>query len=386
MLLVFLKSNREIKIKNGYPNVFRDEIKAIEGKEEDGAICNVFSQDYHFLGKGFYSRSNVAVRMLTTKDEEINEAFFITRVKKAWQKRTALFADSYRLLHAEADQLPGVIADKYNDYLVVQIRNIGMECYKDYLVRALTQVIKPRGIFERSDFETTQADILTRHVGLLYGELPPDQLIIEEHGLKYKVDVKKGQKTGFFFDQRDSRLWARKLTPQNALALDAFAYTGGFAFNMAKAGATKVIALDKDQDSVKFGLENKALNKLGNVEFINTYYEDYLKDYNGPPFDIIVLDPPALIKKKEEKKKGLTIFQNMVSLARPHLKKEGIVGLCSCAFAADLDLLINALRRAYSNSGHSLQVVGVTYQSLDHPWNLFIPESLYLKCLWVKVY
>mgnify|MGYP000938532112 CR=1 FL=1 len=385
MLLVFLKSNREIKIKNGYPNVFRDEIKNVEGKEEDGAICNVFSQDYQFLGKGFYSKSNVAVRMLTTKDEEIDTAFFITRVKTALRKREAYFTDSYRLLHAEADQLPGVIADKYGDYLAIQIRNIGMERYKELLITALVEVIKPRGIFERSDFESSQADILTRHVGLLYGELPPDQLIIEEHGIKYKVDIKKGQKTGFFFDQRDSRLWVRKLTPPNALALDAFAYTGGFALNMAKAGAAKVIALDKDQDSVNLGLENAALNKLSNVEFINTYYEDYLKDYKGPPFDIIVLDPPALIKKKEDKKKGLTIFQNIVSLARPHLKKEGILGLCSCAFAADLDLLINALRRAYFESEQSLQVLGVTYQSLDHPWNLFIPESLYLKCLWVKV-
>lgn len=385
MLIVFLKSNRESKIINGYPNIFLDEVRAVEGEEEDGAICNVFSDDFRFLGKGFYSRSRVAVRMLTTEDEEINEKFFIKRVSLAQSKRSD-FGDSYRLIHGEADLLPGVIADRYNDYIAVQIRNTGMEKYKDHLIKAIVEVINPKGIYERSDFLSSTPEVLLRNVGVLYGEVPPEDLYVIEHGIKYKVDIKQGQKTGFFFDQRDSREFVRTLTPKGALALDAFAFTGGFAFNMALAGAKKVIALDKDEDSVNLGRENIKLNNLTNVEFIHTRYEDYMKNYQGPPFDIIVLDPPSLIKKREERKKGFELFQNIVSLSTPHLKSEGMLGLCSCAFAADLEMLIDSLRRAYDSSGKRLQVLGVTYQSKDHPWVLSYPESLYLKCIWVKVY
>ena len=151
MLLVFLKSNREAKVLNGYPNIYRDEIRKVEGVEEDGDICNVFSEDFKFLGKGFYSKSNVSVRMLTLADEEIDEDFFRNRVEKAAQKRRG-FGDSYRLIHGEADLLPGVIADKYRDFVVLQIRNVGMERYKPVLVSALAQVVSPKGIYERSDF------------------------------------------------------------------------------------------------------------------------------------------------------------------------------------------------------------------------------------------
>lgn len=385
MLIVIMKSNREAKIINGYPNIFRDEVRAIEGEEEDGAICNVFSQDYQFLGKGFYSTSSVTVRMLTTKDEEIDYEFFNKRVKAAVRRRTIGFGDSYRVIHGEADALPGVIADRYGDYLALQVRNKGMERNKEYLIKALVENLKPKGIYERSDFESSVADVITRNVGLLYGEIPPDVLYVTEHGIKYKVDIKKGQKTGFFFDQRDSRLFVRNLTTPQSLALDAFAFTGGFALNMAAANANKVIALDKDEESVLLGRENVLLNGFNNVEFLHTRYEDYMSSYAGPPFDIIVLDPPSLIKKKEEQKKGLQIFGNLVSLAKPHLKEGGILGLCSCAYQADVDLLISALRRAYNQSGKSLQVLGITYQSKDHPWVLNIPESLYLKCIWVKV-
>lgn len=385
MLLVFLKSNREAKVLNGYPNIYRDEIRKVEGVEEDGDICNVFSEDFKFLGKGFYSKSNVSVRMLTLADEEIDEDFFRNRVEKAAQKRRG-FGDSYRLIHGEADLLPGVIADKYRDFVVLQIRNVGMERYKPVLVSALAQVVSPKGIYERSDFLSSSSDILTRNVGLLYGEEPPDELNITEHDLIYKVDIKTGQKTGFFFDQKDSRLFVRSITPNGGLALDAFSYTGGFALNMAKAGASQVIALDKDEDAVRLGRINAAANGLDNVEFINVRYEDYMQSYTGEPFDIIVLDPPSIIKKKEERKQGVEIFRNIVSLSVPHLKEEGVLGLCSCAYQIDLDLLIEAVRRSYSGSGKTLQVLGVTYQSGDHPWVLSYPESLYLKCFWVKVF
>ncbi|MDD2430546.1 MAG: class I SAM-dependent rRNA methyltransferase [Firmicutes bacterium] len=384
MLIVLLKSNREAKVLNGYPNIYRDEVKKVEGLEEDGAICNVFSDGFRFLGKGLYSKSNVSVRMLTLKDEEIDGKFFRKRVEEAALKRKG-FGDSYRLIHGEADLLPGVICDKYQDYLVLQIRSVGMERYKTMLISAIVDVVMPKGIYERSDFLSSASDILTRNVGLLYGENPPDEMSITEHGILYKVDIKKGQKTGFFFDQRDSRFFVSQITPQNGLALDAFAFTGGFALNMAKSGASRVIALDKDEDAVTLGIKNAAINGLANVEFITTRYENYMKSYQGEPFDIIVLDPPSVIKKKEERKKGLEIFQNIVSLAIPHLKDGGILGLCSCAYQLDLNLLIDAIRKAYNETFKVLQVIGVTSQSKDHPWILSYPESLYLKCIWVKV-
>jgi 23S rRNA (cytosine1962-C5)-methyltransferase len=322
--------------------------------------------------------------MLSTDDEEINKDFIKRKLNLASKKRNHL-KESYRLFHAEADGIPGLIIDKYLDYFVLQIRNKGVENFKEEIINTLVEIFNPKSIYERSDFESMVEDDIERNVGHLYGEDIPEEIIINEHELKYIVNPAEGQKTGFFFDQRDSRKFVRELTKKESLALDGHTFTGGFAFNISKAGAKKVVAIDKDIESLKIAKKNSQLNNITNIEFINSTYENYMKDYDGEKFDIMVLDPPSLIKKKTERKKGVSIFKNIVELAKPHLKDEGIMGLCSCAYHADTDLLIEATRKAYYGEKTLIQFIGMTYQSIDHPWIIQIPESLYLKCLWMKI-
>ncbi|MDO7975375.1 class I SAM-dependent rRNA methyltransferase [Oceanotoga teriensis] len=385
MLLIFLKNKKDRKIKNNYPWIFEDEIKNIEGDRKEGEICNVFSSDSQFLGKGIYSKGNISVKMLSIKDQEIDERFFESKILTAYKKRESLKTDSYRLIHAEADGLPGVLIDKYKEFLVIQIRNKGMELYKNYITNALIKILKPKGIYERSDFETTVNEDIKRNVGTIYGETPPDEIIIKEHKINYYVDIKKGQKTGFFFDQRDSRKFLQTLTKNGDRVLDAYTYTGGFAFNAAVSGAEEVIAIDKDEHSYQTGIKNAELNKIKNVKFINTDFLKYIENYEGEKFDIIILDPPSLIKKKSERQKGIGIFKKIIEQSAPHLKENGIMGVCSCAYQADIDFLIEATRKAYEPLQKTIQVLGMTYQSLDHPWIIQIPESLYLKCLWFRI-
>lgn len=384
MIIIRLKKNKEKKIINLYPRIFKDEIFEIQGEKIEGEMCNVFSQDYRFLGKGFFSNGNISVKMISYKDIEVNKEFFKNKIYVANKKRESM-GESFRLFHAEADGIPGLIIDKYYDYYILQFRNKGIEIFKKDIIDSIIELFNPKSIYERSDFETNVEDEIERNVGLLYGEKIPKEIIIEEHNIKYFVNPIEGQKTGFFFDQKDSRKFVRQLIKKDSIALDGHTFTGGFALNMAKAGAKKVLAIDKDIYSLETAKRNSELNNIKNIEFINSTYESYMKNYDGEKFDIIVLDPPSLIKKKAERKKGVKIFQNIVELAKPHLKNQSIIGLCSCAYHADIDLLIESTRKAFYGDNKLLQFVGMTYQSLDHPWIIQIPESLYLKCLWMKI-
>jgi 23S rRNA (cytosine1962-C5)-methyltransferase len=385
MIIIKLKKDKEKKVKNLYPWIFKDETLEISGDKNDGELCNVFSSDYEFIGKGIYSNSNIACKMLTFYDEEINEIFFEKKIEKARKKRLGINSKFFRYIHAEADGLPGLIIDKYDDIYVLQIRNIGMEKFKSFIINILIKLENPKSIYERSDFETGISEDISRNVGIVYGKEIESDIIIEEHGIKYFVDIKKGQKTGFFFDQRDSRFFVRSLINKGDHVLDAHTYTGAFAFNMAYAGAEKVIALDKDKDSIEMAEKNKNFNNFENIDFFNTTFEEYSSNYKGKKFDLIVLDPPSMIKKKQERKKGVELFKSLVEKSSYLLKEDGIMGLCSCAYQADIDLLIESTRKAYFNQKKEIQVIGITYQSCDHPWVIQIPESLYLKCLWFKI-
>lgn len=386
MIIIKLKKGKEKKIKNGYLWIFKDEISEITGEKIDGELCNVFSHDYEFIGKGIFSKSsNISVKILSTTDEEVNEEFFYKKFVSALKLRTG-FGNSYRFFHAEADGIPGLIIDKYEDFLVIQFRNKGVENKKEEIINALLRVFEKniKGIYERSDFETSSKENLERNTGLLYGVEPPDNFIIEEEGIKYIVDIKNGQKTGFFFDQRKNRIYIRQFS-KDAVGLDAYSYTGGFALNMAKYGAKKIIAVDKDEYALELLKENAKLN--GVLDKIETVYDDvenFLSKTNGK-YNLMMLDPPSLIKKKTERFKGVQIFKKISKLGIEKLEDFGILSLCSCAYQADISLLIESLRRSVENEGIMLQNLDIITQSNDHPWILQIPESLYLKCLWIRV-
>ncbi|OAA30963.1 methyltransferase [Kosmotoga arenicorallina S304] len=390
MLVARLKKHKEKKLLNGYPWVFEDEVEELQGKAFLGSEVNVFSSEYRFIGKGLYNPfSRRSIMFLTTKEEPIDEEFFLSRLTGALAWREKIFNEPYyRLFHSEGDGLPGFIADRYGDIIVVQFRNAIMELFKSKIVSNLVDIVSPVTVFERSDFQMLAGEKTQRNVGLLYGAEPPDSVIIKENEVSYVVDVVRSQKTGFFFDQRDSRLFARRIVSEFDLkrGLDLFTYTGGFALNMALGGA-QVIAVDKSDFDLELGKKNAALNKFSKkIEFIRSDAFEYLETLEKrEQFDIVIIDPPSLIKGKHEIPKGIKLLTTLVERSLEVIRSEGVIGLCSCAYNLTLDHLVEALRKASVDKGIYYRFLGITYQSRDHPWLLQIPETLYLKCLWAVV-
>ncbi len=377
MRVVYLRNGVERKIKNFYPWIFRDEVKEIVG--EEGYIANVFSRKGDFLGKGFFSKSHITVRMLTSKDEEIDEEFFLRRIRKARLKRNFPDDQSFRLVHAEGDFLPGVIVDKYKDGFVVQFRTKGAEALKEKIVNAILGTTNASFIYERSDFETSSREDLERRKGPLYGKTP-EVMTIEENSLKFIVDIAHGQKTGFFFDQRKNRKLVRTLPGKSAL--DLYTYTGGFALNLAASGFD-VTGVDKSEDDIEIARENARINNL-KVEFVSADVFEFLRRISRK-FDVVIADPPSLIKKKSEKKKAISILSQLTNLVKDVLNIGGIFVVCSCAYNIDMHALIESMRRGIEGEGLIWNILNITYQDTDHPYIAQIPETLYLKCIWARL-
>jgi 23S rRNA (cytosine1962-C5)-methyltransferase len=385
---VILNKDKDKKIKNFYPNVFKDEVKAVMGKYSIGDIVDVCDEKLNFIGKGYINdNTNILVRVLTTKNENIDYEFFYKRIKEAYEKRKYLDKEtnSKRIFFAEADGIPGFIADDFDGYLSVQFRNEGIEKYKDIII---LEIVKPKGIYERSDVENRVIEGVGEQTGIIYGEIP-DKIIMQDNGLKYTVDIINGQKTGFFLDQRESRKFIRKYLNKDTKFLDVFSSSGGFSIAALKEDCKKVVAIDKDEYALKLCHENYKLNNFENeFKTIEGDAFEVLKDIvkSGEKYDVITLDPPSLIKKKSERKKGRDFFYNLCLDSFKIVKNGGIVGVITCAYNITLQDLIETSRMAASENGQILEVLGVNYQPDDHPWILHIPETLYLKCLWVRVY
>lgn len=381
-----LKKGKEKKVLNGYPWVFRDELKSLEGETSTVSELNLFSYNFDFLGRGYYNpHSNRAVMVLTNRDTELDESFFQERLKRALAKRQNLYDGTfYRLVHGEGDRLPGLVVDRYDKTLVVQFRNRIMQELKPTIIQSLVKTLAPVSIYERSDFEAGVEDRIERNTGPLYGEVP-EKLEIVENGLRFGVDIKKSQKTGFFFDQRDSRAFCRKITANLSLerGLDLFSFTGGFGLNMASAGA-KVVCVDKSIEDLELARINFKLNGLDkSAQLVQNDVFDYLGGFEIKDlFDIVVLDPPSFVKHKRELSHGIGLFKKLVEGSFPLIRDGGVLGICTCAYNIGLEHLVEAVRRASENTGITFSHLAITLQSPDHPWLVQVPESLYLKCLW----
>ena len=388
MFVIKAKRGKERKIKNLYPNLFKDEIVDVIG-EGDIGLANLFSVEDEFIGVGIFNRhSNKPFRLLSKSPVEINDDFFSYIFKRALNGRKHLLKSGcFRLINAEADFLPGLIIDKYDDVFVLQIRHPFWSDYKNLITESLYKLFNDvRGVYERSDFESSPEGSLERHSGLLRGEVSDEQLI-EEHGIRYKISIPKGQKTGFFMDQRDNRTFVSKLVErydlQGQKGLDLFSFTGSFSFNMAKAGMY-TLGVDKSSEDIEVAFENAKLNGLEDkCSFI---CEDIFvlsalkKDYK-----LIILDPPSLVKDKRERHFGKRKFTELVKKGLEFLEPPGIMGLCSCAYHIGISELEESLRRGCEAYGFYGHVIDIGLQASDHPWMIQIPESLYLKCLWVYI-
>lgn len=390
MARVMLKKDKEKKIQNFYPNVFKDEIKQIIGTIKTGDIVDVCGEDLTFIGRGYVvENTNALVRILTTKEETIDKKFILNRIKVAYDKRKHLNKETNctRIFFSEADGIPGLIVDKFDKYLSVQFRNSGVEAFRQEIINALKKVTKPKGIYERSDVENRTHEGVEQKTGIIYGDIP-DRITMEDNGLKYTVDIIDGQKTGFFLDQRDSRKFIRPFLNSNTRFLDVFSSSGGFSVAALAEGCQKVVAVDKNPYALKLCLENYELNGFENkFEVVEGDAFSILKTLSnrGEKYDVITLDPPSLIKKKIDIKRGKDFFYKLCVDSFKMLETGGILGVITCAYHMSLEDIIEVTRMAASKNGLCLEVIGINHQPIDHPWVLHIPETLYLKALWVRV-
>lgn len=390
MAKVILISGKEKKIVNFYPNVFKDEVKTIVGDIKNGDVVDVCSADGAFVGRGYVTDSTSAfVRVLTTKDEKIDKNFILEKIRRAYKKREQLFNETncVRAFFSEGDGIPGLIIDKFEKYVSVQFRNSGVEAFRQEIINSIKKVMKPKGIYERSDVENRTLEGVEQKTGVIFGEIP-ERVIMEDNGLKYNIDIIDGQKTGFFLDQRDSRKFIRKYLTKDTRFLDVFSSSGGFSMAALKEGCKKVTAIDKEPHALELCRENYALNEYTG-DFVTMEGDAFLLLKTlvgrGEKFDVITLDPPSLIKRKADIHKGRDFFFDLCDDSFKLLSDNGILGIITCAYHISLQDLIEVTRMAASKNGKLLQVIGINYQPEDHPWILHVPETLYLKALWVKV-
>ena len=370
--------------------IYKDEIKDIIGNVKTGDIVDVITSDMKFLARGYITEGTSAfVRILTTKDEKIDRKFIFERIKNAYEKRKHLLdeTNSVRAFYSEADFIPGLIIDKFDKYVSIQFRNSGVEVFRQDIIEAVKKYLKPKGIYERSDVENRLIEGVETKTGIIFGEIP-ERTIMVDNGVKYNIDIVDGQKTGFFLDQRDSRKFIAKYINNQTRFLDVFSSSGGFSMAALKNGAKEVVAMDKDSHALELCYENYKLNEF-TADFSTIEGDAFLMlnslAIRNKKFDIITLDPPSLIKKKTEIYKGRDFFLDLCDKSFKLLENGGILGVITCAYHIGLQDLIEVTRMSASKNNKLLSVVGINYQPEDHPWILHIPETLYLKALWVKI-
>lgn len=390
MTKVVLIKDKEKKIENFYPNVFKDEIKFIMGEIKTGDIVDVVREDMKFVGRGYVTEGTSAVvRVLTTNDEEINKDFIYKKIKEAYDNRKHLIEETncMRVFFSEGDGIPGLVIDKFDKYISIQFRNSGVEVFRQEIINAVKKYMKPKGIYERSDVENRVHEGVEEKTGVIYGDIPKE-IVMEDNGLKYTIDIANGQKTGFFLDQRDSRKFIRPYLNEKTKFLDVFSSSGGFSMAALKENCQKVVAIDKEPYALELCKKNYELNEFTNsFETLEGDAFMLLKTLigRGEKFDVITLDPPSLIKRKIEIRKGRDFFYNLCDSSFKLMETGGILGIITCAYHIGLQDLLEVTRMAASNNHKRLQVIGVNYQPEDHPWILHVPETLYLKALWVKI-
>lgn len=390
---VTVSAKAEGSLRSGHPWVYADEIRSTQGELTAGGITDVFTLKGSWLGAGIYSAaSKIAVRVLTDNaNETFSDAFFERRVKYALEyRRTAMGADfnACRLIFGEADGLPGVTVDRFEDVLVTQILSYGMEVRKDILYRALvTQLaelgVGIRGVYERSESPLRAKEGLEPCSGWYEG-LPHSggtSVVISENGVRYTVDFENGQKTGFFLDQKYNRLAVARLAPGKRV-LDCFTHTGSFALNCALAGAEHVTAVDVSESAVSLARENARLNGLdGRMDFLAADVFDLLPKLleERAHYDIVILDPPAFTKSRRTVRSAERGYKEINYRAMRLLPRGGYLATASCSHFMENELFVKMLHSAARDANVKLREVEVRKQAPDHPilWN--VPETEYLK-------
>ncbi len=393
---IYLVKGRDKSLRRKHPWVFSRGIQKVEGEPSLGETVDVYSNDGQWLAKAAYSpNSQIRARVWSFEKEEIDTAFFVKRIQQAQMLRDDFIErdglTGYRLIAAESDGLPGITIDKYENYLVCQLLSAGAEYQKETLVNALITVFPDCHVYERSDVAVRKKEGLEERVGVLHGELPPKSVIIEENGIKIKVDIVNGHKTGFYLDQRDSRFQSMKYVKDKEV-LNCFSYTGGFGLYALKGGAKRVINADVSQPALDTAKFNAELNEFDiskkRAVFLNADVFKLLREYRdqGTKFDVVIMDPPKFADSKAQLTGACRGYKDINMLAMQILKPGGTLLTYSCSGLMEQALFQKIIADAALDAGRDVKFVERFEQAADHPTDTAYPEGFYLKGFACKVF
>ena len=389
MIKVFLRKNISKRIADGHPWIFSNEIDKVDGQVLGGEIVNVFAHDNKFIGKGYINpKSQIMVRLLTrNKNDEINEDFFYNRISQCWEYRRKIgYVENCRLVFGEADSLPQLIIDKFNDYFVIQTLALGIDVWKPAIINVLNKIFNPKGIYERNDVPVREVEGMIQQKGFL--SQPFDtKIMINENGLKFIVDIENGQKTGYFLDQKDNRQAIQHIV-KGADVLGVFTYTGAFEVHAAHYEARSVLGLDISENAVEQANKNAALNGLEDIckfQVANAF--DVLKQWSKEEkkYDVVMLDPPAFTKSRETVQKAIAGYKEINLRGMKLLKPGGFLVTSSCTSLVNTEMFLETIDMAAMDVRRKLRQVCFQTQAPDHPIIRRVENTQYLKFLIVEV-
>lgn len=385
-----LKRGREEPLLRRHPWVFSGAVDEVIGDPEPGETVEIFSHEGDWIARGAYSpHSQIRVRIWTWDPEDTVDAEMITRrVASAIERRSAILPpdeySAYREVHAESDRLPGIVVDRYGGFRVVQILSAGAEWWRDSLVEALSVPGDCLGVFERSDVDVRELEGLEKRSGHLWGVEPPQRVEIHEGDLKFTVDLREGHKTGFYLDQRQNRMAVRDWI-QGGSVLDAFCYTGAFALNAFRAGATDILAVDSSDSALQMADQNRALNLIpaGSIDWraADVFSELRLLRDRNRSFDVVILDPPRFAPTSAQVHRASRGYKDINLLAFKLLNPGGRLITFSCSGGVSPELFQKIVADAALDAGVDAQIREWLAQSADHPVATSFPEGRYLKGL-----
>ena len=386
---VQLKRRISPRVVNGHPWIFGNEVDKIEETLQGGEVVEVVTHDNKFVGKGYVNpKSQIVVRLLTRdRTAEINDRYFLDQLTRCWEYRKKIgYTENCRLVFGEADGLPQLIIDKFNDYLVIQTLALGIDVWKPAIVQALQTLFSPEGIYERNDVPVRELEGLPQQKGFLSAPFDT-QIIINENGLRFHVDLENGQKTGYFLDQQDNRKSIQHIV-KGADVLGAFTYTGTFEIHAAHYGARSVLGLDISASAVQQATRNAELNGVADrcrFETANAF--DVLKQWakEGRQYDVVMLDPPAFTKSRETIQKAITGYKEINLRGMKLVKPGGFLVTSSCTNLVHPELFLQTIDMAAKDARRKIRQVIFQTQSPDHPIVWGMENTQYLKFLVIQV-